>query len=807
MTFTTLTCNGVERTLADWLIAGARREVSNQAGDNMAFDMMLATDAVDPFPYGSQITVRIGRATAAVNPTNPTLPPSGSTSFSGGQVWFVGWRVETFRSGSAQMEKLGFKFAGPWEFFFERLVFQKLWSTWNGTAQVADWRSQVILGQSVNALIGPNDTVAGSSATNLMSIAQQIKEIAAYVINQTAATYGTPQLQFDPLTAAIDGTNYDLLVSPSAHCLIPDFIAGFAASGQTSASANLNTVLRAPLDAVNDITCAEAMRYMLRWIGAIGSPVVWFDYTTSPPTLNVGTRDQLPSKTLPFVGNTADVKIKRRDDLIPAAVSLKFRISSSSGVQVVNDIATTISGVDIEGLGFTGRLQTPDNFVAGNSTLIDGGTQAALQAAARTFAASMATIDMEGGQSVSATISCVGVSIGDPAGETVGNADYDFWVSLFPELADVTGLALYDAGGAPATVVDDNGGGIDLGVYQYRLVDGQIAPWMATTSGAGVTKQATVKVKFKYVEKAADGSNTVNTKNVSSHEKTAKITLTNLPGGTYGFTSAGEVVPYGLAGYIYNIEKIPQYEGSLTLQEVEITDLCPMGNNLNLSGGLAEWATMNACVQSVSYDLDKAATSLRFGPAGHLGAKDFVERLRVNRGPRWYYNIGGNLINSSGGNGALGSNIPKHGPSPGNAVVAINVTPSSIPDAQAHPYVNGVPGITFDATNNATFNYGTLGAPNAPCAHYALGASGSVSSFAHLNANGVLVLQASANGSAPQITIQLKLADIPTGFGTNSSGNYVVAIREVTDCDPSTGVKVYRQALVSEPYTTPLGNV
>jgi hypothetical protein len=300
MTFTTLTYGGMEKTLADWNISSARRQASNQAGDNVAFDMMLAADAADPFPYGAQITIQIGRESTSVNPVNPTLPPVGASGFSGGQVWFVGYRVDTFRSGSPTLEKLAYKFAGPWEFFFERLVFQKLWWTWNGTENVADWRSQVVLGQSVNALIGPADTIPGSDATNLMSIAQQIKEITGYVIAGTTAAYGSPQVQFDPLTADIDGTNYDLLVSPSAHCLIPDFIAGFAASGKTSASANLITVLRAPLDSVNDITCAEAMRKMLRWIGAVGSPVTWFDYSLSPPMLNISTRDQLPNITLPY---------------------------------------------------------------------------------------------------------------------------------------------------------------------------------------------------------------------------------------------------------------------------------------------------------------------------------------------------------------------------------------------------------------------------------------------------------------------------------------------------------------------------
>src|ERR1700683_831577 len=218
MNFTTLTYDGVEKTLADWGISAASRQVSNQAGDNMAFDMMLPADAADPFPYGAQIIVRIGRASSSVNPVNPTLPPVGAGGFSGGTIWFVGYRVDTLRTGTPEMEKLAYKFAGPWEFFFERLVFQKLWWTWNGTENVADWRSQVVLGQSVNALIGPADTIPGSAATNLMSSAQQIKEITGYVIAETTAAYGSPQVQFDPLTADIDGTNYDLLVSPSAHC-------------------------------------------------------------------------------------------------------------------------------------------------------------------------------------------------------------------------------------------------------------------------------------------------------------------------------------------------------------------------------------------------------------------------------------------------------------------------------------------------------------------------------------------------------------------------------------------------------------
>jgi hypothetical protein len=305
--FVTLTYNGVEKPLADWGISQATREVANQAHDHFACDMMLAADAADPLPYGSKIILRIGRVpTAGTGFTPGDLPISGITSWQGGKTFFIGYRVETFRTGSPAIEKLDYKFAGPWEFFFERLVFQKLWWTWNGTENVADWRSQVILGMSVNAEIGANDTIPGTDATNLMSIRQQVAEIIAYVVNQTITDYGAAQLQSDNLTAEIDGVNYDLYATPGTNLIIPDYIAAsYQISGKTSQSVNINTVLRAPLDSVNDITCAEAMRKMLRWIGPMGSPVVWFDYTTllsghPCPTLHISTRDQLPSINLPI---------------------------------------------------------------------------------------------------------------------------------------------------------------------------------------------------------------------------------------------------------------------------------------------------------------------------------------------------------------------------------------------------------------------------------------------------------------------------------------------------------------------------
>ena len=73
-------------------------------------------------------------------------------------------------------------------------------------------------------------------------------------------------------------------------------------AAEQSGSAKAMVRIHARRDVVWSLitSCAEALRHMLRWIGPMGTPVVWFDYTTTPPTLKIATRDQLPGATLPL---------------------------------------------------------------------------------------------------------------------------------------------------------------------------------------------------------------------------------------------------------------------------------------------------------------------------------------------------------------------------------------------------------------------------------------------------------------------------------------------------------------------------
>jgi hypothetical protein len=810
MLYTTLTYAGVEKSLADWGISTWSRTVQNQANDDFNFTIPTPMDGSDIFPYGANIIIKINRIASAVNPINPTLPNSLSLtsdlSYSGGAQWFWGYCVDNNRTGDPGSESFNYRFAGPYEFFFDRLIFQKLYLTWNGTKQIADYQSDVILGLSLTLLTGAGDTVQGTTATNLMSIAQQVKEICMYAqadsayqqANNGLSWPGTVQFQCDALTAAIDGINWDLLQTPSANVLIPDY-AGAGLSGKTSASALPagSYMLRCPLDAVNAITCAEAMRRQLQWLGGIGSPVVWTDHSQTPPQLHIATRDQLTAKSLALSGITVKNKIKRRTDLIPAAVHFKYKVAGtylgqSYGV-IINDVAAHVGGVLVEGIGQLGALTN----LAG--TALSSGNQIALMAAAKTATAVVQTFDFQGDRinAASCKITTDTLNLADPVG---GGAPLAYWQLLFPEFANVSNLRFFDAVNCPVTIKNAaTGAAIDPTVFVNRVTDGQVAPWMLASTSTpanpvgGQTVKATITARFAYQERA-QGANAVNSSTVGYHEKNITVTLTTLGSGTYYSSPSmayGEPVPCGLAGYILALETIPQYEGSILVQETEISDVCPLGNALNITGGLAEWATMNVCLQSVRYS-DNGQTEISFGPARHLGPAQFVARFRSNIGPRWFLLIGGDPMNQSNpGNAQLGNNLPAEAPSPGAKNFTFQSLFTSLTTDQTLTSVTLPAGVHIDSGAGTNPFTGAV-------------ATGSRA----FGAGQGLTLAVGPSGSSPgesQAWIRLHMNDLHNS--SNILQNLQVYLREMQTCEQVNGqaTQMYRLFLCSQPYSNSMG--
>jgi hypothetical protein len=386
-------------------------------------------------------------------------------------------------------------------------------------------------------------------------------------------------------------------------------------------------------------------------------------------------------------------------------VAFKYRVSGSDfGIPysyIVNDVAATVGGAVVEGIGQWSELTELDGVTA-----IAAATQTALSQQERRPAAQLGTFDFQGQiiKGVKGSILTMPLNLADPAGEGAALA---FWQGLFPELANVSGLAFYqDPGGAVAPlVVDPTGAAINTGVYGNILLDGQVAPWMQagniSTGAPAQCVHATITAYFSYADNSSPAGDTaVNAGAVQCHAKTIQLKLTNLTAGNFSSVTgvlSAEAIPYGLAGYIYGIETIPQYQGKLTLVEQEISDACPIGSVLNLSGGRAEWAAMNACVQRVNYD-DCGRTEIVFGPAEHLDIADIVAMNRFNRGPRWLYEVGSDQMNAmpaGQGTVALGSHVPLAAPSPGNAVRSDLLIPQSLKDLQSHQsgYTKLLPGV------------------------------------------------------------------------------------------------------------------
>ena len=124
------------------------------------------------------------------------------------------------------------------------------------------------------------------------------------------------------------------------------------------------------------------------------------------------------------------------------------------------------------------------------------------------------------------------------------------------------------------------------------------------------------------------------------HEIAVRVRLTNSATGTivYSFINdAGETAPTGLAQAIYTALHPLQYEGSVTINENNTqgmpsaqTDV-DTKHKLCISGGKAEWATMDATVRGVDIDLTTGATTITVGPARHLSASDYEELLQFWR--------------------------------------------------------------------------------------------------------------------------------------------------------------------------------
>ena len=490
------------------------------------------------------------------------------TIYKDGARFFVGSLTKPQSAGSGSSESVEYELSCPW-WWLERIVFQQ---TWVGRGLYP----RVILGMDALTLYTGGRLTCGA----------QITEILNYAIS-----CGAP-LQI-----------------------------GSIATGPTP-----------PFTERVSMTCAEAIKMMLRWMPDC---VAWWDYTTAPyPTLNITPRADSPSVTFSLGVPPLDAVphiIPRYDLLVPEVV-LYFESKDTADGAAYTHITT-----DAVPMGSTGQA--------------DGSIIQCLE-----LAGSTATF----ARNVVKTAPI-------PWGVTSGDTAVAWYMKHDPKLSGLSHTAVDIIAGSTSAVIppsqtDPNGNTISTDfTVPYAHTDlprellpgSQITSWMvkpASTSGTpgtttptdgyqhAVAVNFTVSLTYDYTTAGITDVEKDRAEQIfgpkNQYDLTFSVIATNALSQTYtkmvSYTG-GEAVPTGIAASLYSALSVLHYQGEIALVEQECSQAAGLNHVLNLAGGRSEWATMNAQIQAVTEQIDHGTTRLTIGPPEHLSHADMVELLRASR--------------------------------------------------------------------------------------------------------------------------------------------------------------------------------
>lgn len=356
---------------------------------------------------------------------------------------------------------------------------------------------------------------------------------------------------------------------------------------------------------LKNVTCEEAMRTALRFHP---QAQVWFDYSTSPPTINVQERADMTAVSLPHADKpVASTNIVRRDDLVPECVAITYETSH----QVDGEMYRALEQ-DIYPALKTGKELT----------------------------ALSALIPLEGMQQQTnkqrVKVEAIPESKADPGAlEWIQEKipDLKTWDGSKIEVSELVRTLVTEPGTEPdpinpnAQLITPPADADDL---PNELIEGSIEDWMRKKVG---TVKVEVTVKWKDgVTWDADAEAVLGAFGQHTFEISVRATdaVTKLYKGV-NFWKPADEAPTGIAQGVYENLSNPHFQGSWAIIERDVGGTRYHGKKLNITGGRAEWATMNAVIQSVSWDVASGATTISFGPPDHLGPQDLIELQRMMR--------------------------------------------------------------------------------------------------------------------------------------------------------------------------------
>lgn len=387
--------------------------------------------------------------------------------------------------------------------------------------------------------------------------------------------------------------------------------------------------------------------------------VVAFDYTFEPPKVHVKSIYNLAPATLPIADGVGhqQLKIIPRPDLRPRAVIVLFKITSTiDGANFVNVVKQKY------GPNGNDNVADPER---GLRVIVDW-------------------IDLIGSSLTSVSQTIKTSPVGSNSGTTADKRAW--WAKHDQQFADLK-LRLQDSAFAATTIGNatvtevDTGAAVSLVDYPNELVDGTIAPWMTFN-----VKRVKISVPITYAiydEVGVSETDHTTGNRTSTHiqkEHHVEIAVTNGVDGTYSANASfttGEDIPADMALGIWTSLNRLQYEGAYLKVENAIDGGISMLNTLNLSGGRAEWETMNAQIQSIRKHYGSGETEVSIGPAKHLNANQLMDIFRAFR-----FRL--QLINAGRGTGALG------GTGSGGTEIAKNAPKKNTMEGLPNPSMLGI---------------------------------------------------------------------------------------------------------------------
>lgn len=494
-----------------------------------------------------------------------------------GVIRFSGPVTKTHKVFSGQAEAHEIEAADPWH-WLEHTAYKQTWTFRNGTT--TGYKSRVILG-----------------------------------INTTVPTIGLP--------VTMEVAIRQILTFAGVTCGLPITAGNLDLPGYFKATE------------LNGVTCAEAIRQILKWqpdvVGYWSFGGGFFPGATA--ALNIVRRVNLPVINAALDGKTVTTGgFTPRNDLVPAAVNICYELATTVDGIACHDQVQDIfpaggSGIGYKVLDFTVPLQ-------GNNYRF---IKEVVQTRPMFFNPVGDPVDCQRwvGQKLGLTggvLPITGVSPQTPSILFKRNASGNFFDISLLDATEADGSEDPLANADPTTKTqlyfqqNPNAGYTDAAAKMARaivldtdlpneLVHGRIRPWM------GVQAQ-------KWVVWCCISYQPNNGPAVTNHLACFTVMATDAVTKVYSELSGvtiGETTPVGVAQQIYDGLSPLHYEGTLETEEVECSGALQLGTRLNVINGAPEWAGMAAQVQQVTEDVINGKTSIRTGVPAHLGVNDFLQ--------------------------------------------------------------------------------------------------------------------------------------------------------------------------------------